>query len=109
MRGGIACRSYASLYGFIDFLQDSFEIVLITPTRIIVLEFRYAADPPNVIADPVVVYIRPFQLAAADAFAIVYGLKHRAAGMTAATHVVYLSGSGPFKELPERIHKVGAV
>ena len=66
------------------------------------LEFAHVADPPDVVADAVVLDISPIEFATADLLAKFDGFEHRAIGMAAAAHVIDLAAAWSANELPER-------
>src|SRR5471032_72206 len=93
----------------VDFRQDFLEAVAELPVGIMRLEFPNVADPPDVVADAVVLNVSPFQFFAADAFALVNRLEHGAVRVAAAADVVDFAGARLLEKLPERLDKVVAV
>ena len=59
-----------------DFLQNPPQAVLEFPFRIMVLEFSHVADPPNMIANAIVLNVSPIQFLSADPFAKLHGFEH---------------------------------
>ena len=92
-----------------NFRQDLLDSVAEFPVRIMRLEFPHIADPPDVVADPVVLFVSPVQFFAADAFAFVNRLQHRAVRVAAAADVIDFARARLLEKLPERIHQVVAV
>src|SRR3954447_10403028 len=72
-------------------------------------EFPHIANPPNVIADPVVLHVFPRKFATAYFLAEPNPLEHRAIGMATAPDVVNFRDARSPNELHERLHQIEAV
>src|SRR5665213_193265 len=69
-------RTHLRDAGGMDFVKNFLEAVAKFPIRIMRLEFPHVADPPNVVADAIILDVSPFQFFAADAFALVNCFEH---------------------------------
>src|SRR5665213_2718881 len=77
----------------VDFRQNFLQAVSEFPVGIMRLEFPHIADPPDVVADAIVLDVSPFQFFAADAFAFVNRLEHGTIRVAAAAGVIDFAGS----------------
>src|SRR4029077_18544371 len=85
-----------------DLLQRLPQAVATRPRRVVVREPLHRADPPHVIARPVLVAVRPVQAASGDLLTQVDRLEDRATRRSAAADVVHLARAGMLDELPHR-------
>src|SRR6266404_6703793 len=92
-----------------DLAQNSAKIVTELPVRVMTLEFSNVADPPDLIADPVLFFVLPFQFSAADLLAKIDRFQHRTIAMPAAADVVNLARSRRANEFSERFHEIETV
>src|SRR5665213_2425973 len=95
--------------GLVNLFQNRLQVKSVFPVRIMSLKFPHVADPPDVVADAVVLDVSPRKFFAANFFAERNRLEHRAVRMAAAAHVINFAGARRFCELPERLDKVVAV
>src|SRR5215217_5627084 len=72
-------------------------------------ELPNIADPPNVVADPVVLDIFPRKFATADFLAEFNRLQHRAIGMATAPDVINLRHARRPNEGHKRLHQIETV
>jgi hypothetical protein len=93
----------------VNLLENCLQIEAVSPLWIVALELGHTADPPDVISNPIVLYVLPVQLAPADFLTSLNRLQHRAAGMSSSTDVINLSRTRRFEEFPKRIDEVVAV
>src|SRR6516162_6851107 len=90
----------------VDFLQDFAQAVAEFPFRIMLLKLAHVADPPDVVADAIVLDVGPFELFTTNAFAFVDGLEHGADGVAAAAEVVNFARARFLVEVPERLLEI---
>ena len=69
-------------------------------------EFGHVADPPDVVADAVVIGVTGVHFASGDFFAQHDCLLHGTVAETAAAHVVGFAAAGGLVEMPERVNQV---
>lgn len=92
-----------------NFPQNLPQTVAVIPSGIMGLELADIADPPDVVADPVVFQVGPVQFFPADFLTKINRFQHGAVGMSAASNVVNFTTAWILKELVERFNKVVTV
>src|SRR5674476_1071926 len=95
--------------GLVNLLQNRFQIELVFPIGIVLLKFPHVADPPDMVADAVVLDVSPVEFFAADFFAERNRFEHRTVRVTAATQVINFAGTRLQRKLPERLDEVATV
>src|SRR5438105_5998938 len=86
--------------------KSRFERVLLSPGWIAPLELRRVADPPDMIADAVLIAVRPAKLLSSDVFAQVNRFKHRATIPPASADVEHFGNGGSPVKLQQRADEI---
>src|SRR2546423_9532759 len=73
------------------------------------LKLSDIADPPDVIADSILVFVFPVQFAAADFFTEIDRFQDRAIGVPPSADVVNFAGARRANEFGKRFHQIKAV
>src|SRR5271166_6660951 len=100
------CLELAAADAFDNLFQRRAQVVAVVPIRILRLELADIADPPDVIADAILLLIAPVHRPANDPLALLDRLEHRTARVAAAAHVVNLGRARPLDKPPERADQV---
>ena len=89
-----------------DFGQDVFDVFGQAPAGVVGFEFGNVADPPDVVADAVVIGVAGVHFASGDFLAQHDCLLHGTVAETAAAHVVGFAAAGGLIEMPERVDQI---
>src|SRR5206468_10476373 len=89
--------------------EDVADVVVLPPARIVGGEATVVADPPDVVADAVLLRVAPLQLVTGDLRREGDGLEHRRVAEPAAPDVVDLAAARRSHELVEGPYQIGRV
>src|SRR5262245_38697088 len=84
-------RKGRSLDGIMNFPKNVLQVILVSPTGKMSLEFANVADPPDMVPDSVVLHVGPVELAATDVLTRFNRLKHGTARVATSSDVVNLA------------------
>jgi len=94
---------------FKDFIQNVSNTLGEIPFGEVPFKLRDVADPPNMVADPVILEISGFHLVSRNFFTPFNCFQHRAVAKSASTHVIDFTKLRMSVKMMEGIHQVIAV
>ena len=89
-----------------DFFHDFLQAVLKFPAGVMGLKLPHVADPPDVVADPVFIYIFGVKFSTAYSFAQRNCLEYRNIGKPTPSDIIDLTSAWIFKEMVKRVHQI---
>src|SRR4029450_2353788 len=104
-----ALRPANWLQRLVNFLENFLQPVAKVPLRVMLAELADVADPPDVVADSVVLDIFPREFSSANFFAKLDRFEHRAVTIATSTDVINLSHARRPNERGEGFDQVVAV
>ena len=89
-----------------DFDENVFDVFGQVPFGVVRFELGNVADPPDVVADAVVIGVAGIHFVSGDLLAQHDCLLHGTVAETAAAHVVGFAAAGSLIEMPERVDQI---
>lgn len=97
------------MQGAEDLLQDGIQIVAHRPPGVMRLEPPDVTYPPDMVARPIGLAVRPPHFASSQFLAFCDRLQHRAIAIPTAADIIDLAAARSFEKMPKRVYEIKGV